>query len=70
MSERIRPIDPDRCEFIRWKGMFIESIEDVNSTYSPDRVYWCQKTQICLGPDGQGVDEYECNETRGCYRAL
>lgn len=35
-----------------------------------DRTFWCHKTQNCLGPDGKVADEYECNETRGCYKPL
>ena len=35
-----------------------------------DRAFWCQKTQIPLGPDGQIVDEYECHEGRNCFREL
>ena len=73
MSERssLGRIDDDRCEFLRWKGLFIDTVCDPNIVpHVADRNFWCHKTQICLGPDGRVVDEYECNETRGCYRAL
>jgi hypothetical protein len=61
-------IDDDRCDFLRWKGLFIEAPSDPSVTDSGDRLYWCLKTQTCLGPDGQLVDEYECNETRKCFK--
>ena len=62
-------VDDDRCDNLRWKGMFIDTEWDP-STQSGDRLFWCQKTQNCLGPDGRIVDDYDCNETRGCYKAL
>ena len=73
MSERasLGRIDDDRCEFMRWKGLFIETEWDPNIVPHPsDRLFWCQKTQTCLGPDGSVVDEYECNEARGCFHGL
>ena len=62
--------DDDRCDYLRWKGMFIEAEWDPTLPHSGDRLFWCLKTQNCLGPDGQAVDDYDCNETRGCYKAL
>jgi hypothetical protein len=50
--------------------MFIEAEWDPQLPHSGDRLFWCQKTQNCLGPDGRGVDDYDCNETRSCYRGL
>ncbi len=63
-------IDTDRCDRFRWKGMYIESVWDPTVPHSGDRLFWCHQTQNCLGPDGRMVDEYECNETRACYKAL
>ncbi len=50
--------------------MYVDAVWDPTVPHSNDRAYWCQKTQICVGPDGKIVDEYECNETRRCYQAL
>lgn len=67
----VTPVDDDRCDLLRWKGIFIETEWDPKQVpHSGDRLFWCHKTQNCLGPDGKVVDEYECNETRGCYKAL
>ena len=63
-------IGTDRCENLRWKGMFIEAEPDPTIQRSNDRAFWCQHTFNCLGPDGTVVDEYECNPGRQCYRAL
>lgn len=65
-------IDDDRCANLRWKGMFIPAEWDrsVQVQHCNDRSFWCHKTQIPLGPDGQVVDDYECHEGRNCFRAL
>ena len=60
----------DRCVNLRWKGMFVDVPHDPRIPRSNDRLFWCQKTQNCLGPDGKLVDDYECNEARGCYLGL
>lgn len=63
-------IDDDRCQNLRWKGLFIASEVDPNVGHSNDGLFWCHKTSNCLGPDSQLVDDYECNETRSCFSAL
>lgn len=61
-------IDDDRCDRLRWKGMYIEAEWDPTVPHSGDRLFWCHKTQQCLGPDGKLVDDYECNPARKCYK--
>jgi hypothetical protein len=61
-------IEEDRCQWLRWKGMFVLSESSI--PHSGDRLFWCHKTQQCIGPDAKLADDYECNETRGCYDAL
>ena len=60
--------DDDRCSSLAWKGMYVFS-ESI-FPHSNDRLFWCDKTQQCLGLDGKLVDDYECNETRSCFVAL
>ena len=60
-------LDDDRCDNLRWKGMYVEAEWDPTVPHSMDRLFWCQKTQQCLGPDGKLVDDYECNPARKCY---
>lgn len=50
--------------------MFIVAEWDPTVQRCNDRAFWCQKTSIVLGPDGQLVDEYECHDGRGCYNPL
>ena len=61
-------IDDDRCFYLLWKGIFIDSW-DPGHIPSGDGSFWCNKTQNCLGPDSREVGDYECNETRRCYKA-
>jgi len=63
-------IDHDRCNNLRWKGLYIDTQQDPSVPHSGDRLFWCHKTQTCLGPDGKIADDYECNETRSCYKPL
>jgi hypothetical protein len=50
--------------------MFIPAEWDPMVQRCNDRAFWCNKTQIPLGPDGKAVDEYECHDGRSCYRPL
>lgn len=61
-------IGGDRCESLRWKGLFVDAERDTPT--GSDHIFWCLKTQIVLGPDGKLVDKYECNAARSCYKAL
>lgn len=63
-------LDDDRCLNLRWKGLYIQAEWDPTIPHSGDRLFWCQNTQRCLGPDGKVADDYECNETRKCYEGL
>jgi hypothetical protein len=60
----------DRCENLRWKGLYVNGEEGYSVSGSGDRLFWCVKTQTCLGPDGKLVDDYECSAGRPCYRPL
>jgi hypothetical protein len=50
--------------------MFIDAEWDPTVPHGNDRLFWCHKTQTCLGPDGKLADDYECHEIRKCYTAL
>jgi hypothetical protein len=63
-------ISMNRCEKLRWKGMFIEALEDPTIAPNNDRSFWCQHTFTCLGPDGKLADEFECSPARQCYEQL
>jgi len=62
-------VGQDRCAFLNWKGLFIDAEWDPTAQHG-ERIYWCQHSYNCLGPDGKAVDEYECNPGRGCYKPL
>ena len=60
----------ERCANIRWKGLYIDPETDYAIQQGDERIFWCVKTQLNLGPDGKLVDTYECNPCRGCYKPL
>jgi hypothetical protein len=62
-------IGQDRCSNLCWKGLYIDAVWDPAVPQS-ERIYWCQHSYNCLGPDGKAVDEYECNPSRSCYKSL
>ena len=63
-------IGQQRCDFLRWKGLYIEAEWDPTIPRGDDRAFWCLHTGNCLGPDGKVTDDYECNPARGCYKPL
>ena len=62
-------VGQDRCANLCWKGLYIDAVWDPTVPQS-ERIYWCQHSYNCLGPDGKAVDEYECNPSRACYKSL
>ncbi|MCW5978775.1 MAG: hypothetical protein KIT09_11890 [Bryobacteraceae bacterium] len=66
---RLIQID-DRCEYLRWKGLYVDGEQNYYASQSGDRLFWCVKTQNCLGPDGRIADDYECSAGRACFRPL
>jgi hypothetical protein len=63
-------VSMNRCEKLRWKGLFIEALEDPTIQPTNERSFWCQHTFNCVGPDGGLVDEFECSPARTCYEQL
>ena len=60
----------NRCEKLRWKGLYIEAVEDPSLQPNNERSFWCQHTWNCIGPDGKLVDDFECSPARPCYEPL
>ena len=46
-----------RCARFRRKGLYVEITPDPAVPLSNDRLFWCNRTQTCLGPDGRTVDD-------------
>lgn len=58
------------CLNLRHKLMYVDErhmqrgmTDDSSST----RVFWCSKTQGCLGPDNVAVSPDACSQGRPCY---
>ena len=56
-----------RCDALRWKGMFIETEEKSSPDKADGSNFWCVYTQNCLGPDGEVASEDTCTASRSCY---
>ena len=69
-SLRQQRANMNRCEKLRWKGMFIEADRDENAAPGIHGPFWCQHTYKPIGPDGKEVDEFECCAARSCYVQL
>lgn len=59
-----------RCANLRWKGMFVSAEWDESVPHGGDNLFWCLKTQTCIGPDGQLADKHECTQARDCFQLL
>lgn len=60
----------ERCQNLNWNGQFIDAEWDASAQQGNDRIYWCQHTHNCLGPDGLVAGWQECQPSRECYKAL
>ncbi len=70
MDPQLRVLGHERCMNLRWKGLYVGVDPDPSVGQGGDTIFWCQQTYICLGPDGQAVDERDCSPSRTCYEAL
>jgi hypothetical protein len=60
----------ERCQFLRWKGLFVPAPWDPTVQHGNDRSFWCQHTHNCLGPDDSVAADDVCGPDRSCYKAL
>ena len=55
-----------RCRHLQSKEMFYDT-----GTPPEDRsgsgIFWCGRTNQCLGPDSKPVDDEDCGPERSCY---
>jgi hypothetical protein len=66
----VASIGMDRCQNLNWNGQLIDAEWDSTVQRGNGRIFWCQHTYNCLGPDGKVADERECSPARACYRPL
>lgn len=59
---------PERCRFLTTKGMFVDTGQDPFQSLSAQ--FWCARTQTCMGPDNQLVDDLHCLAGRSCFDSL
>ena len=58
------------CRALRWKSMFIDVPSDPTVPPSNDQIYWCEESQVCIGPDGQVAEPESCGPSRTCFDHL
>ncbi len=71
MTENPSPsrANPEYCQRLRCKEMFIDVGEPFRMEDSGSGIYWCAHTQNCLGPDGEVAHLDGCRSGRGCFEA-
>jgi hypothetical protein len=67
MQEKPFSVRNQRCDALRWKGMFIDTEEESSPEKADGSNFWCVYTQNCLGPDGEVAGEDTCTASRSCY---
>ncbi|HYK91172.1 MAG TPA: hypothetical protein VE398_20550 [Acidobacteriota bacterium] len=58
------------CRLLRWKAMFIDAPSDPTVPPSNDQSFWCSRTLLCIGPDGEVAMPKACAPGRSCYDEL
>ena len=67
-KERFNISHPNLCPSLRWKGMYVLSERDASVPRSNDGLYWCVRTQTCIGPDGKLAEPGNCaSRDRSCH---
>jgi hypothetical protein len=69
LAEQFPALKQGQCKHILSKEMFY----DVPRTVVPDygaRIYWCQHTQLPLGPDNKGCGMDTCQPGRACFEKI
>jgi len=56
------------CRYIRSKEMYHQAAGQPEDDCSSG-IYWCSRTQECLGPDGHACGKTDCGPNRACYLA-
>ena len=64
-------VSMNRCEKLRWKGMFIEAEWDPTIQHCNDRAFWCQHTLKLPRAGRQGrATTSSAVPARSCYEQL
>ena len=67
-AERFDTSQPQLCNCMRWKGMFVVAEPDPNLPSSRSGHFWCVYTATIFGPDGKLVEPRSCSSPdRVCW---
>ena len=63
-------LEPSFCRHLKSKDLYLNvPFHPSGFEESEGTPCWCNKTQQCLGPDGDLVDRTACRAGRDCYEA-
>ena len=67
-SERFNTSHPDLCPALRWKGQFVGTEDGESVSRVQDGLFWCARSQTCIGPDGGVAEPGQCSsKVRACH---
>lgn len=69
LAEQFPALKNGQCKHILSKEMFYEVTRSVIPDYSA-RIYWCQHTQLPLGPDNKACEMGTCKPGRACFEQI
>ena len=67
-SQRFNTELPGLCASLHWKSQYVWAEADPTVPRSNDGLFWCARTQTCIGPDGKVAEPGNCCSTgRNCH---
>ncbi len=59
-------LDNQPCKHLRSKEMFYDTAAPPDQQHGSG-IFWCTRTDNCLGSDGKPAADDECDPQRECY---
>ena len=69
LADQFPKLKEGHCKHIRSKEMFYQ-IERLDVPDYSARMYWCQHTQLPLGPDNKPCEMGHCTAERACFERI
>jgi hypothetical protein len=70
LADQFPKLKEGHCKHIRSKEMFYEIERGSDLPNYAARMYWCQHTQIPLGPDARPCEMGACTSERSCFERI
>jgi hypothetical protein len=69
LADQFPKLKNGHCKYIRSKEMYYQVDRPEPPDYS-SRLYWCELTQLPLGPDQKPCDMFNCTNERPCFEKI